>query len=53
MPDYEIICWNEDNFDYTSVPFVKEAYEQKWAFVADGLCTFICFVSLWNLFRYG
>lgn len=47
MPDYEIICWNEDNFDYTSVPFVKEAYEQKkWAFVAD-------YVRLYALFHYG
>lgn len=35
-PDYEIIEWNEDNFDVDCIPFVKEAYEaQKWAFVAD------------------
>ncbi len=35
-PDYEIIEWNEDNFDVSCIPFVKEAYEaKKWAFVAD------------------
>lgn len=26
MPEYEYKCWNEDNFDVTSVPYVKEAY---------------------------
>ncbi|MDR0495139.1 MAG: hypothetical protein LBG95_05890 [Treponema sp.] len=37
MPDYQIICWNEDNFIINdSIPFVKEAYQAKaWAFVAD------------------
>ena len=35
-PDYEIKLWNEDNFDVSSVPFVKQAYElKKYAFVAD------------------
>jgi len=35
-PDYEIIRWDEDNFDINCHPFVKEAYEQKaWAFVSD------------------
>lgn len=34
--DFEIIEWNEDNFDVTQNIFVKEAYEQKkWAFVSD------------------
>ena len=36
MPDYEIICWNENNFDITMNDYVKEAYEnKKWAFVSD------------------
>lgn len=41
LPDWEIIEWNEKNFDIeNSVPFVKEAYAQKkWAFVADYIRT--------------
>lgn len=36
LPDYEIIEWNESNFDINICPFVKEAYEnKKWAFVSD------------------
>ena len=35
-PDYEIIQWNETNFDITQNPFMKAAYENKaWAFVSD------------------
>ena len=35
-PDYEIIEWNEENFDINSNVYVKEAYEsKKWAFVTD------------------
>ncbi len=35
-PDYEIVCWNESNFDVNVHPFVKSAYEEKkWAFVSD------------------
>ena len=36
-PDYEIIQWNEDNFDIGSAPlYVRQAYEaKKWAFVTD------------------
>ena len=36
LPDYEIKCWNEDNFDVTQNLYCKEAYEhKKWAFVSD------------------
>lgn len=36
LPDYEIIEWNEDNFDINQNEFIKKAYkEKKWAFVAD------------------
>jgi len=36
-PDYEILEWNEDNFDVSSAPkYVQQAYEQRrWAFVSD------------------
>ena len=35
-PDYEIIEWNEQNFDINCNDYVREAYEaKKWAFVAD------------------
>lgn len=35
-PDYEIKRWDESNFDVTSHPFIKAAYEEKaWAFVSD------------------
>lgn len=33
---YEIIEWNEDNFDVNCCDYVREAYEaKKWAFVSD------------------
>jgi len=36
-PDYQIIEWNEDNFDISACPlYVRQAYEaKKWAFVTD------------------
>lgn len=35
-PDYEIIEWNESNFNLECCDFVKEAYQaKKWAFVSD------------------
>ena len=46
-PDYEIVEWNEDNFDISSNIFVKQAYEaKKWAFVSD-------YVRLFVLYNYG
>lgn len=36
MPDYEIIEWNESNFDINCNYYVKEAYDmKKYAFVSD------------------
>lgn len=47
LPDYEIIEWNETNFDVNSNDFVKDAYEnKKWAFVSD-------YCRLWVLCHYG
>ena len=35
-PDYEIIEWNETNFDVNCNQYVREAYNnKKWAFVSD------------------
>lgn len=46
-PDYEIIEWNENNFDINSNLYVKQAYEQKkYAFVTD-------YVRLYVLYNYG
>ena len=46
-PDYEIIEWNEKNFDINSNTYVREAYEnKKWAFVSD-------YVQLYALYNYG
>ena len=36
FPDYEIIEWNEKNFDLNCCRYVQEAAkEKKWAFVSD------------------
>lgn len=36
LKGYKIRVWDASSFDFSSVPFVKGAYEQKkWAFVAD------------------
>lgn len=46
-PDYQIMEWNEDNFDVSSLPFTKEAYDsRKYAFVTD-------YVRLYAMHRYG
>jgi len=46
-PDYEIIEWNENNFDLKSNTYIKEAYSaKKWAFVTD-------YVRLFVLYNYG
>lgn len=46
-PDYEIIEWNETNFDLDICPYVAEAYKAKrWAFVSD-------YARFWILYNYG
>ena len=46
-PDYEIVEWNENNFDINTCKYVKEAYNaKKWAFVSD-YCRF------WVLYNFG
>lgn len=35
-PDYEIKCWNEENYNVNKNTFIKEAYKnRKFAFVSD------------------
>ncbi|MBQ1183826.1 MAG: glycosyl transferase [Clostridia bacterium] len=46
-PDYEIVRWDETNFDLSYNVYVKEAYEnKKWAFVSD-------VARLYALVNYG
>lgn len=46
-PDYEIIRWDESNFDFDINAYCKEAYEaKKWAFVSD-------YIRLKVLYDYG
>lgn len=46
-PDYEIIEWNEENFDINCNLYVKQAYEaRKYAFVSD-------YVRLYALYNKG
>ena len=46
-PDYEIIEWNETNYNLKSCIYVEEAYKaQRWAFVSD-------FARLDIIYNYG
>ena len=47
LPDYEIIEWNEDNFDINFNKWTKKSYEEKkYAFTSD-------VARLWVLYNYG
>jgi hypothetical protein len=48
MPDWQIMRWDETNFDIAAAPmYVQQAYEaMKFAFVSD-------YVRLWALEQYG
>lgn len=48
MPDWQIIRWDETNFDIAAAPlYVQQAYKaRKYAFVSD-------YVRLWALEQYG
>jgi len=44
LKDYEIIEWNESNFDIESHPFAKAAYEaKKWAYVSDYIRAYVIY----------
>lgn len=35
-PDYEIIRWDESNYDVTGIPYIEQAYRcKRWSFVTD------------------
>ena len=45
--DYEIIEWNENNFDIESSEYTKSAYEaEKWSFVSD-------YIRMYALYKEG
>ena len=47
MPDYEIIEWNEDNFDVNMIPYTCAAYAaKKYAYVSD-------YARFWILYHHG
>lgn len=47
MPDYEIIEWNEDNFDINMNTYCRQAYDKKkFAFVSD-------YARLWVIYHHG
>lgn len=36
LPDYEIIQWNESNYNVKKIPYIEQAYDaKKYAFVSD------------------
>lgn len=44
LSDYEIIEWNENNFDIAAHPFCQKAYEEKkWAFVSDYIRAYVIY----------
>ena len=46
-PDYEIIEWNEDNFDVNAFDYTRFTYERKlYAYLSD-------FVRLWAVEKHG
>lgn len=44
LSDYEIIEWNESNFDIHSHPFAEAAYKaKKWAYVSDYIRAYVIY----------
>lgn len=46
LPEYEIICWNENNLDISDPVYLKTLKEKKWAFASD-------IARLHVLYKYG
>ena len=47
LPDYQLMEWNEDNFNIEKLKYTKEAYaEGKYAFVSD-------YVRMYALYNFG
>lgn len=50
-PDYEIIEWNESNFDINICQYTKDLYKRKkWAFVSDYARMYILYHNWWIYF---
>ena len=46
-PDYEIMEWNDNNYDVNAIPYIAQAYEaKKYAFVSD-------YARLDVIYKYG
>jgi mannosyltransferase OCH1-like enzyme len=46
-PDYELMLWNEENFDLNTIPFTKQAVKaKKWAFIND-------YIKGYSVYYYG
>lgn len=44
LQDYQIIEWNEENFDFSSNPFAQAAYKaKKWAYVSDYIRAYVIY----------
>ena len=47
MPEYELVLWDANKFDITSVPFVEEACRvKKWAFASD-------YIRMYAIYKEG
>lgn len=47
LPEFEIVEWNEGNFDVNMIPYTSKAYKmKKYAFVSD-------YARLWIIYNYG
>lgn len=47
LKGYEIVEWNEENFDINAHPYTREAYKaKKWAFVSD-------YIRAYVIYNYG
>nr|WP_255375276.1 capsular polysaccharide synthesis protein [Barnesiella sp. An55] len=47
LPEYKVICWDSNSFDFDCIPYVREAFKQrKWAFVSD-------YIRFYALYKYG
>jgi len=43
-PDYELVLWNEDNFDINIVPFTAQvAKVKKWGFIVDYIRAYVVY----------
>mgnify|MGYP002229332005 CR=1 FL=1 len=45
-PDYEMIEWNEENFDIDMNGYTRMCYAEKYAYLSD-------YVRLWAVEKYG